>query len=945
VNETDCGIARTGRPGHVVYLADTSRGLASNQVHRLARDARGRLWLASPVGLARFDGNFIECWDRSRGLQSNGLRTVAVDAAGCTWIGTDLGLELLDATGSAVPDALHGDWRFGLCQHIVPDAKGAWVGTARGLVRVLRDAAGLADAPGFVADIGFVNDVLTLPGGRVLAASVGQSLVETDGRAWWPYRCEGLVGRRVSRLTAGHGGHLLVATDDGLHVIDDRRGSVLARLTLAGVNTAVGAVATGADRYWAAFGRVVAAFTVEGPTPRLLEWFELDSPVNDLVPDELGNVWLGTNNSGLAQLSCLRDVVRRIDLGPHGAGGVFSIKPGAGEALAIGGEHLFGTVVLDHERDPAGLDGPPGLPDTVVWDSLHNAAGTWVATQAGLFLAPPAGSFRQMFASDLVLGAPGRVLLERHGDLWVGTLRGLARIHDGVVEHVEAADGALGYIYTMHLDTQGALWIGTLGRGLWREQGGLQRVAPAPLTERGNTYAMSQAPDGRMAVVQDGHVVELSADLGARPVIELPPVAGWAAAWIDANTLALGASDGLRVVDMDSGRLVRQVRSLLRLRDWEFTNSRTLVRDRTGAWLCGVSGGLVRVDLRRLQSYAPPECRLLDVTWSGAQPEVQGGELQVRPGRWSFHLRAYCAWFVDCTQVQVQFQLVGFDVDWQAWHDSPETAYNSLPPGHYRLVARARSPLTGNGPAVELLRLHVRQPLWAMGWSTALAAAETAYDTLVRSRQRNRELLQTNRRLEQEIADRTERLRASNQQLLALRDAYRQLSEVDALTGVGNRRAFDKELTRCLALARRTRSPLALLMVDVDHFKAVNDRHGHQTGDDYLRAIGAILARSVRQGEDVATRFGGEEFALLLQSTDADGAQALAERMRTAVEALQLRNEGATGGWVTVSIGVAVADAAGTHSEAELVARADQALYRAKREGRNRVVLDDKTAS
>jgi diguanylate cyclase (GGDEF)-like protein len=941
VRESDASLERTGRRGSVVYLADTSRGLPSNQVHRLARDDRARLWLASPVGLARFDGSFIECWDRGRGLQCNGLRTVAVDAAEHTWIGTDLGLELLDAGGRVVPDPLHGDWRFGLCQDIVPDAEGAWVGTAHGLVRVLRDAAGLADAPGFVADIGFVNDVLVLPGGRVLAASSGQSLVETDGRAWWTYRCEGLVGRQVTRIAAGHGGQLLVATNAGLHVLDDRRGAVLARLTLAGVNAKVGAIACGADRYWAAFGRIVAAFSLAGNTPRLLEWFEVESPVNDLATDDLGNVWLGTNNSGLAQVSCLRDAVHRIDLGPGGAGGIFSIKPGPADALSIGGEQLFGTVTLRQGHEATPLESPPGLPETVVWDSLHNADGTWLATQAGLFRAPPGGAFEQVFASDLVLGAPCRVLLERDGDLWVGTLRGLARIRAGVVEPVEPGDGALGYIYMLRQDRQGALWIGTLGRGLWRERDGLQQVAPAPLTARGNTYAWSQSPEGRIAVVQDSQVVELTDGIDVRPVIELPPVAGWAAAWIDEKTLALGASDGLRVVDMDSGRVLRHVRSLMRLRDWEFTNNRTLLRDPAGAWLCGLSGGLVRVDLRRLQSYPAPEVHRLDVAWNGTEPETLGGELQVRPGRWTFHLRAYCAWFVDSTQVQVQFQLVGFDADWQAWQDSPEIAYNSLPPGHYRLVARARSPLTGNGPTVELLRLHVRRPLWAMGWSAALAAVDTVYDQLVRSRHRNRDLLQTNLRLEQEVADRTERLRASNQQLLALRDAYQRLSEVDALTGVGNRRSFDKELARCLALARRTHSTLALLMVDVDHFKAVNDRHGHQAGDDYLRAVGGVLARTVRSGEDVASRYGGEEFALLLQSTDADGARVLAERVRQSVEVLRLPNDGAPGGSVTVSIGVAVTDLAGTVAESELVARADRALYRAKREGRNRVVLDD----
>jgi diguanylate cyclase (GGDEF)-like protein len=937
-------LTRSGRSGAVTYLADTSHGLASNQLHRLARDAQSRVWLASPVGLSCFDGSFIGSWDRTRGLLCQGLRTVCIDAFGTIWIGTDIGLERLDATGAVLPNALAGNWRFGLCQHIAPDAEGAWLGTARGLVRVTRDGAGLAASPGFVADIGFVNDVLVLSDGHVLAASTGQSLVETDGRSWWNCDCDGLGDRKVVRLAVGDATHLLAATDAGLHVLDARGRTVLSRLALAGVQQAVGAVAAGVDCHWAAFGRIVASFATDLASPRILEWFELDSPVNDLLCDPLGNLWIATNNHGLAQVSCLRQAVRRIDLGPRGVGGVYSITSDHRDVFTIGGESLFGSVTLPPEVDAAQLISPPGLPEVTVWDSLRSAAGSWVATQAGLFHAPPVGAFDQLFANDMVLGAPGRVLLERDGDLWVGTLRGLACIRGAEVTHIEADDGALGYVYTLYRDRQGALWIGTLGRGLWREHDGLQSISRSPLTAWGNTYALSQATDGRFAVVQDDNVVVLSADLTVQRVIQLPPLAGWAVSWIDAHTLALGTSDGLRIIDTDRGIVVRHVRSMLRRRDWEFTTSRALLRDSAGHWLCGLSSGLVRVDLERLQSYSPPECKLLDVVWTGIRPEVLGDELQLRPGRWSFRLRAYCAWFVDCTQVQVQFQLVGFDADWQAWQEQPMVAYNSLPPGRYKLIARARSPLTGSGPTGELLHLRVRRPLWAIGWTALLASAEAGYDLLVRARNRNRDLLEANRRLEAAVVERTERLRASNQELSALRDAYRQLAEVDALTGVANRRSFDKELTRCMAVTRRSGSPLSLLMVDVDRFKAVNDRYGHQTGDAYLRAIGALLAGSLRAGVDLATRYGGEEFALLMQSTDADGARLLAERLRVGVEALQLRNDGTAPGHVTVSIGVATTARPGPDAEADLVARADHALYRAKQQGRNRVVVAEAAA-
>lgn len=106
----------------------------------------------------------------------------------------------------------------------------------------------------------------------------------------------------------------------------------------------------------------------------------------------------------------------------------------------------------------------------------------------------------------------------------------------------------------------------------------------------------------------------------------------------------------------------------------------------------------------------------------------------------------------------------------------------------------------------------------------------------------------------------------------------------------------------------------------------MNDRHGHQTGDEYLRSVGGMLASAIRDGEDVATRFGGEEFAILLTNTGMEDALLTAERIRAAVAARRLRNDGAPGGFVTVSIGVAVMEPGCPASQDELVARADRAL-------------------
>ncbi|GAA2512504.1 diguanylate cyclase [Winogradskya humida] len=173
--------------------------------------------------------------------------------------------------------------------------------------------------------------------------------------------------------------------------------------------------------------------------------------------------------------------------------------------------------------------------------------------------------------------------------------------------------------------------------------------------------------------------------------------------------------------------------------------------------------------------------------------------------------------------------------------------------------------------------------------------------------------------LEAKVAARTTELEAANRSL-------EQLSTTDALTGVANRRGFDR------ALDRETRFTLVLL--DVDHFKLFNDAYGHPAGDDCLARVAATLAGNVRDS-DLVFRYGGEEFALLLADTPPAEALRVAERVRAAVEALRIPHERGLGGVVTVSAGVAAHD--GDISPSLLLSRADTALYEAKGAGRNRV--------
>lgn len=161
------------------------------------------------------------------------------------------------------------------------------------------------------------------------------------------------------------------------------------------------------------------------------------------------------------------------------------------------------------------------------------------------------------------------------------------------------------------------------------------------------------------------------------------------------------------------------------------------------------------------------------------------------------------------------------------------------------------------------------------------------------------------------------------------------LAATDSLTGLANRRRLDQVLRLEWARAQRNHKPLAVLMVDVDHFKAFNQRHGHAGGDHALREVAKCIEACIRRPADLAARYGGEEFQVILPETDLAGARLLAERIRSSVAALApFANDTHA---VTVSIGIGLYEASPQHDLASVLGAADEALYRAKANGRNRV--------
>ena len=196
---------------------------------------------------------------------------------------------------------------------------------------------------------------------------------------------------------------------------------------------------------------------------------------------------------------------------------------------------------------------------------------------------------------------------------------------------------------------------------------------------------------------------------------------------------------------------------------------------------------------------------------------------------------------------------------------------------------------------------------------------------------RRTELVKTNLWLEQKVVARTAELQEANRQLEAL-------AVTDPLTGLANRRRFDDTLHAEWAREGRAGSSLAILLLDIDYFKQYNDTLGHQAGDECLRQVAAVLQAKVRRAGELVARYGGEEFVVVAGETNLEQARMLAEIIRAGIEEEAIPHPGNPVGVVTVSVGVAAGVPSRTGQGEDFVAKADEALYRAKQAGRNCVI-------
>lgn len=362
------------------------------------------------------------------------------------------------------------------------------------------------------------------------------------------------------------------------------------------------------------------------------------------------------------------------------------------------------------------------------------------------------------------------------------------------------------------------------------------------------------------------------------------------------------------------------------------TNARFI--DSHDRYWTGTLGGLTVYDPHReVGDKLPKPLRITGVTVGAKAVKIDAvlaSGLQVGTGKKSVEVQfALLSWYRE-TESRFRTQLVGFDDSPGSWTAQASRTFNALPPGSYRLHVEARDH-AGNVSTPIDLPITVEVPWWQRWWAQVAAVIALLLLAHAAIQWRTRRLQAQRQALERNVTARTIELDEANARLV-------QLSYHDALTAVANRRRLLEQLQQ-LDGTTDAQSPAAdhaLIFVDVDHFKACNDRFGHPAGDEVLRAIAATMLRCAPDDALVA-RYGGEEFACLMPGADTAQAAVVAERMRVAVAACQVPVPDDTATMkVTISAGIASSashDIYYTHHH--LLRDADLALYQAKTDGRN----------
>ena len=933
---------------------NSESGLPENSVQAVAQTSDGYLWFGTQEGLARFDGVRFTTYThyKTHGLASSVILKLRADRRGGLWIGTDTGLSHYQPPSSSQVDGIFTTLtrKDGLAGNIItalcPDREGGlWVGTTNGLNRILdghirswtvRDGLGDLSVSSIAVDAGGTLWVGTSKGLARFERGHFRLLTTHDG----------LPADAIVALAAAPDGSLWVATQT--HEITVIRNGRVAGPPLHLPWDDVGALLFDHDgALWITFEHHGIARLYRGK----LEFYDAarglpsDRGAAALFEDREGSLWIGLQDSGVVQLRNGKFSVFGIPEGLSGnyTGNVMQAQDGT---MWIGADDKG----LDHLLPDGRVEvwGPSrGLPNQAVYSLLQTRNGDlWVGYQHGVLARLHKGKvtvFHESQPSDFSVNT----LLEDHdGTLWVGFEgKGLARFDHGTLRHVtntgrvaalvESADGALwaaidgegverrdhgvttvftttnglhsDHVLSLYADPDGSVWAGT-------QSGGISHIRNGRVV----TWTPDQnIPDTTIgSIIGDGHGnLWFGGDTGIFRIAKsaLQPIGGRAAA---VHPVLFGTADGLRS------------------RETLYGTTPCAWKSRDGRLWFGTLDGVAVIDPSHIPvNTVVPPVWIEHVKIDSRSVPLEDG-MRMGPGARNFEVSFSAPTFVSPHEERFRYRLIGFDPDWIYSGGRRSAWYTNLPPGYYTFTVQAENNDGIWNEAGASFSFSLRPPLartpaayiFYVLLALLLAWAIVAFRTRALTR-RQAELTRT-------VADRTRQLEAEKAALEATRRELHIQATHDSLTGIYNRAAMLEHLQREIARATRDRTPLGVLIADLDHFKSLNDNYGHLCGDDVIRDS-AERFRATMRGYDIVGRYGGEEFLILFPGWDLAQAPGRVDDLLESIRS-QPFEIGDFRIRLTCSLGVATfRPEMDSPSIREVLNRADTALYVAKNSGRN----------
>jgi diguanylate cyclase len=596
----------------------------------------------------------------------------------------------------------------------------------------------------------------------------------------------------------------------------------------------------------------------------------------------------------------------------------------------------------------------PGIPPSA-WSLLSVGDDLLVGTAYGVTLVRNGGVRTTPWSSSTVyVLAPSAADPDR---VWVGFEEGLAALRrHGEEWRVEGkVEGVTGEVRTLVEGAGGVLWCGTTLDGVLRVE-----IPPGwPLSgSAARVRRLGEAAEAHVHRIGGRILVSGSSEEGAELPVRLLDEARGELVSSPALTAIESIGAATHLAEDAEGNLWMNTRppavALRRGEGWaaqptplvEITARamEVIAAEPDGVVWLGAENGLYRFEGSLRGGAKPlPATRLSRVSLGGRMlPYLRSPAPMDLPAEVR-RLRVELAPLSFRAGLRYQTKLDPVDADWGAPASEPFAELTRLPAGQYTLRVRTVGPSREVGPETAW-SFAVPPPWYGSPWAVALWIGLALAGVVGYAGLRSRTLSRRATLLETRIAAQTRELRRTVDELQRAHDELEvanerleELSRKDALTNLANRRHLQEVLEEEWTRARRSGQPVGFVLLDLDHFKLLNDTRGHREGDRCLQAVARFLAGAVRRPGDLVARYGGEEIAVLLPDTDLDGVLELAEHLRQGIEELTLPHPAAPAGHLTASFGVAaVVPAAGQRLE-ELIEQSDRALYRAKTAGRNRV--------